>query len=330
MGSLIDMNSRDLPPGTLAQLGSTSPDATGQVNCLAFSPQGNLLASGTEAGVVHIWHLGTNTLVGEFHGHEEGAFESRGITSIAFSPDGDHLVSGGWDDTVRLWDVRLRQELLHANLNVDDSLVKCVAFAPDGNTFAACGCHAAIRLWNARDGKEELKLVADESAYSRSDVEAVSFSPDGGALATSYQNKVQFWDRRTGHRHGEMTTDDRLDYLGPLVFSPNTPDIVVGYARRNLVRVWNIPAGQVRLELADADRGIMGLAVSGDGKAVVTATGLDHTLRLWELPRGRLILRLDVEQPVYAVASEPNGVRIAYGLKNGAIGVWRRDLSMPT
>ena len=330
MRPVIEMNSRDLPPEVLAHLGSALPDPTGQVTCLAFSPQADLLASGTEAGVIRIWHLGGKTLLRELQGHETGAFESGGITSIAFSPEGQRLVSGGWDDTVRLWDVQSGQELLQDDLNVDDSLVRCVAFSPDGNTLAACGSHATIRLWDAHDGKEELRLAAEVSGYSRSDVEAVSFSPDGGMLATTYQNRVQFWDRKSGTKHREMAAEDRLDYLGPLTFSPNASHIVVGYLRRQVVRVWDILTGQVYSDLSDADRGIMSLAISGDGMVIVTATGLDHTLRLWEFPTGRLSFRLDVEQPVYAVACEPNGVRIAYGLKNGAIGVWRRDVPMPT
>jgi WD40 repeat protein len=68
------------------------------VRALAFSPDSNTLASGSEDRTIRLWNLRqprTNPVV--LKGHEGG------IASVAFSPDGRFLASGGDDGTVRLW-----------------------------------------------------------------------------------------------------------------------------------------------------------------------------------------------------------------------------------
>jgi WD40 repeat protein len=80
-------------------------DAPGVVNCcLAFSPDGNLLAScgrlsGDAGGKVWLWNVATGKHTATLLGHSDR------VVSVAFSPDGNLLASAGWDGTVRLWDM---------------------------------------------------------------------------------------------------------------------------------------------------------------------------------------------------------------------------------
>lgn len=74
-----------------------------QMTCVAFSPDGQLLAAGFRAGftnnTIKVWEPATGSLIATLVGHEEF------VNSVAFSPDGKTLASGG-DDTIKLWELR--------------------------------------------------------------------------------------------------------------------------------------------------------------------------------------------------------------------------------
>lgn len=67
---------------------------------MAFSPNGELLASGSLDDTVWLWQVKDGKLLSTLKGHTGTVF------SVTFSPDGSTLPSGSGDGTVRLWGVR--------------------------------------------------------------------------------------------------------------------------------------------------------------------------------------------------------------------------------
>lgn len=72
----------------------------GWVNDVAFSPDGTILASGSEDGTIRLWKISDNSILHTIQAHVDW-----GVNSIAFSPDGTLLATGSVDKTVKLWRV---------------------------------------------------------------------------------------------------------------------------------------------------------------------------------------------------------------------------------
>jgi tetratricopeptide (TPR) repeat protein len=131
------------PPiaGLPSQTSRTLTGHTGVVYSVVFSPDGQLLASGSADQTIRLWKVGDGSLVRELKGH------TRPVQSVAFSPDGQLLASGSNDQTVRLWKVgdgRLVRELTGHT-----GPVQSVAFSPHGQLLASASSDLTVRLWTS-------------------------------------------------------------------------------------------------------------------------------------------------------------------------------------
>jgi WD40 repeat protein len=126
-------------------------DHGGKPWCVAFSPNGKLVASGGGDGVIRLLDLARGKEIGTLNGH-------KGIVvALAFSPDGKTLASGGGDPGVlptpgelKLWDVVGCKEI--ATLAGHEMTVMTVAFAPLGARLASGGQDGVICLWDLERG----------------------------------------------------------------------------------------------------------------------------------------------------------------------------------
>jgi WD40 repeat protein/tRNA A-37 threonylcarbamoyl transferase component Bud32 len=116
-----------------------------QIDCLASSPDGRILAAGTMHGWLRLWDVATGKERASLAGH------MAAIVAVAFSPDGRTLATGSADKSLRLWNVATGRELFVLDEFKDE--VGSVAFAPDGKSLAATEqadyTRSEVYLWTA-------------------------------------------------------------------------------------------------------------------------------------------------------------------------------------
>jgi WD40 repeat protein/serine/threonine protein kinase len=265
---------------------------TGQINSVAFSPDGKRLASASYDHTTKVWDAQT--------GHELLSLKGGGNT-VAFSPDGKRL-AGEFkkEGAVKVWDAQSGQILLSLKDASDG-----VAFSPDGKRLASISEDHNVKVWDAQTGQELL------TCKGHADAVAVAFSPDGKRLASasSWNGTVKVWDAQTGQ--------ELLALKGANVaFSPDGKRLA-GTSADNTVKVWNAQTGQELLTLKH--NGASGVAFSPDGKRLTSASGEDGTLRIWDLQTGKEIRTVKGGDDL--VVFSPDGKRLA-SILDDTVKVW--------
>ncbi len=103
---------------------------TDWVRSVAFSPDGNTIASGSDDNAIRLWNAHTGKLQQTLTGHTEW------VETLAFSPDGNTIASGSWDNTIRLWNAHTRKQQANTSTGIQAWSI-AVAFSPDGRTLAS-------------------------------------------------------------------------------------------------------------------------------------------------------------------------------------------------
>lgn len=155
-------------------------------NCLAFSPDGKMLASGGEAEV-RLWNVVTGKRIATLH-------DESCVCSIAYSQDGKTLAVGGV--TVRLWD-SATGKVLAVLLPADMDTVTSVAISPDGKSIAAGGWVGTLRLWDVATRKERMTISLEDNC-----IYGLAFSPDSKTVVAGSGGWFKLWDAATGRELG--------------------------------------------------------------------------------------------------------------------------------
>ncbi len=145
------------------------------IKSVSFSPDGQILASGSRDKTVKLWDVGAGREIKTL-GHSDH------INSVSFSPDSKILASVSNDGTIKLWNVATGKEIKTLSGHSP-------VFSPDGQTLASVD-YWTIKLWNVATGKE-IKTLSGHS----NDIKSVSFSPDSKILAFVSDDKtIKLWD----------------------------------------------------------------------------------------------------------------------------------------
>jgi DNA-binding beta-propeller fold protein YncE len=293
------------------------------VQAVAWSPDGQSLASASIDRSIRLWKTATGELL-----RTVGQHEGR-ILALTFSPDGKTLVSTSSDLKVHLWDPA--EGKLVRTLNGHKDTIQAVAFSPDGKYLATSALDQTIRLWDPATGKV-FRIIE----YPDDRAPALVFSPDGQEVLVGFNPvpKVRAYNVTTGKISQEWIVSKNGD-LTSLARAGNF--LVAGTASGVVVRIDLARVLEPEKIVTPGAYGCLALAASPDGKLLLVG-GSGGEIDLLETATMKAIRSFNYrtngfhvldQRPmggsdrIRSVGFSPTGGFLVAGTGEGFMRVWR-------
>ena len=248
------------------------------VLAMATAPDGRVVATGSEDGLVRVIDPATKRLIRQFEGH------TAPVRSVAYSRDGRLIASAASDQArERTGEVLVRNIADGSPLApIDRKTIAyplAVAFSPDGATLAV----------GTGDGRIILRRLPSEplttlNGHHGKSVRALAFAPDGKTFASGGDDgTVEVWKREGTHVE---TVPGTGKAVVALAYSPDGKRLAAGSGRFVIVHDGSKPGAKARTPFVFHQCEVLSVAFSPDGRELAAAGGnVDARDGLSELER---------------------------------------------
>ncbi|MFN2367941.1 MAG: hypothetical protein ABR605_03175 [Desulfurivibrionaceae bacterium] len=199
-----------------------------KINTVAYSPNGKMIASGSDDNTLRTWYAGNGR---DIHTFED---KKNDVLAVSWSPDSGRLAGGlSWNGNIQIWDIGW--DKLEITLSGHRDWVQAVLFSPDGRKFISGSRDGSIRIWDTGSGKET--GMTRESWWGG--INDLAISGDGSYLAGATEaNSVVVWYADSGRTLAVLP-----GHSGPVkgvAFSADGGTIVSGGAD-GAIKIWTAP-----------------------------------------------------------------------------------------
>ena len=319
-----DVTTWALPEGAIARLGR------GSVRDMAFSPDGQYFAVGTEIG---LWLYEFSTLSPIALWETERGFIDR----VTFSPDSRWIASYTHLEALRVWDIQNQSCIAEMEFKDRREFSKPV-FSQDGERLVAFSGHQRrikkIQVWCPHTGTQ----LSETEIPTIYDVYPTCFSPDLSLLAgTSYDRNnrptaefIAIWDVETAEQVARLDWSERW---GRLCFSPCGRFLAAG-GSEGKIQVWNVENGNLEETYTEAEDAQTHPYYSPEGGLIAAVVFPSHSkIEIQHLGKGEKIDTFEHQSKYSFVRFSERGTQLAY-TDSGEIKIWTKgrtiDEGLPT
>jgi WD40 repeat protein len=317
----VDAEGVTLPPGVLMRLGSSRMRHSGTIFAVAWSSDGQLIATGGADGFA-IWNANTGKLL------QRVTSDQHYVDDLRFSTDGrklDALFKVGGADNPRC--VFKRVDIATGRIEfktepTSDANSYTARISGSGKRFAVSCVGKPVRLFTT-DIEGDGIAVPINQALAR----GLDFAPDERSIAVAdFSDTITVHDTTDGHLLSNIK-QEAVHFAG-VRFSPDGQEVAAiafGQNRQNSVGLWEVVAKKKRISLPLPD----GLEIppsdicfSPDGR-FVAVYGQAMPVLICDRQSGKEVRRIPRNNSiVWRTCFSPDAQSIAVVNNNGTVQIW--------
>lgn len=302
--------------------------SVGQINTLAFSKDGRILACGGYFNpIIQFWDIESGKELPSLQSSKPQTymhlehFPIHSVIALAFSDNGRTLIGVDREGLFTYWDIDSKQieseQRQYTLLEIYASTL-----SQDGRIFITGRENGEISIWNTQTGNRDAIIKGHKPFFKWSKrnprIRALAFSPDGTTFASGSKDMtVRLWD--TERRKRKATFKGHKSWVTAIAFSKNGNTVASGDSNGE-IRIWDTRRKRLKTRLDSHTNSIITFAFSPDGKTFASGSA-DGTIKLWDPNTWKEPVSLDSDytECVKAVAFSSDNATASTAMYNNTV-----------